>query len=128
MTGLIAKIENWVTDEFTTDEQAVMAFLAPLGSQILAAATALGKTTVQEGLQVIKDTAAAAVAAGATAAATGGNAVAAAEAAFVSVGTSEGLTAVKNAEAGAIKAAVAIAQSAVAEITPTPDPNTTPAT
>jgi hypothetical protein len=120
MTTSIQQLINWVEAEFETDEAAVMAFLAPLGNQILAAAKALAKDTVQAGLQVIKDTAAAAVTAGATAAATGGNAVQAAEAAFVSVGASEGLTVVKNAEAGAIKAAVAIAQSAVAELEPTP--------
>lgn len=116
MTTSIQQLINWVEAEFETDEAAVMAFLAPLGNQILAAAKALGKADVQAGLQIIKDTAIAAVAAGASAAATGGNAVSAAEAAFISVGSSEGLTAIRNAESGAIKAAVAIAQTAAAEL------------
>ena len=121
MTTTIEQIINWVEAEFTSDEAAVMAFLAPLGSQILAAAKALGKADVQAGLQVIKDTAISAVAAGAAAAASGGNAVQAAEAAFLATGASEGLVTIHNAEAGAIKAAVAIAQSAVAEVVaPTP--------
>ena len=125
MTTTIDQLIKWVEAEFTTDEQAVMAFLAPLGQQILASAKSLGKATVQEGLQVIKDTATAAVSAGAAAAATGGNAVQAAEAAFISIGTSEGLTAVHNAESGAIKAAVAIAKSVVSEVATTPVTDTT---
>ena len=120
MTTTIQQLINWVEAEFETDEQAVMAFLAPLGHQILAAAKTVGKATVQEGLQVIKDTAAAAVAAGATALAAGQNPVEAAEAAFIATGSAEGLTAIHNAEAGAIKAAVAIAQAAAAELNPPP--------
>ena len=119
MTTTIQQLINWVESEFESDEQAVMAFLAPLGDQILAAAKALGKESVQAGLKVIKDAAVAGVAAGAQALAEGGNAVTAAEAAFLATGASEGITAVHNAEAGAIKAAVAIAQKAVAEENPT---------
>lgn len=123
MTTTLEQFETWVSTEwqalegtFKSDEEAVMAFLAPLGQQILNTAEALGKATVQDGLKVIVDASKQAVEAGAVAAASGQDAVAAAEETFISVGASEGLVAVKNAEAGAIKAAVAIAQSAVQSI------------
>lgn len=123
MTTTFKQFENWfanetnvVTAAFTSDEAAVMKFLAPLGAQILAAAKALGKSTVQEGLQVLVSGATQAVAAGAAAEASGGNAVTAAETAFITTAAAGGATVLHNAEAGAIKAAVAIAQSAVAQV------------
>jgi hypothetical protein len=122
MTTTFKQFENWIANEtalvsaaFTADEAAVMKFLAPLGAQILAAAKSIGKATAQEGLQVIIASATSAVAAGAAAQASGGNAVQAAEEAFVASATTAGITVIKNAEAGAIKAAVAIAQSAIVQ-------------
>ena len=121
MTTTFKQFENWIATEtnivgayFTSDEAAVMKFLAPLGAQILEAAKSIGKATVQDGLAALVATATAAVSAGAQAAASGGNAVSAAEDAFIATGTSQGLTVIHNAEAGAIKAAVAIAQSTMA--------------
>ena len=111
-------IGTWIKTEeekiaavFTNEEAAIMQFLAPLGKQILAAAKALGTSTVQEGVQVILNSAIQAAQAGAQAQATGGNAVTAAETAFVSTATAQGITVIHNAEAGAIKAAVAIVQA-----------------
>ena len=115
-----SRVEGGFIKMFSNDEQAVIEFLTPLAQQIEAAVKSLGKATFAEGLQVLKDAAAQAVAAGATAAATGGNAVAAAEAKFLEVGASEGITAVHNAESAAIKAAVAVAQTAFAAIPATP--------
>ncbi len=123
MTTTLKQFENWFANEtnvvsaaFTSDEAAVMKFLAPLGAQILAAAKALGKSTVQEGLQVLVSGATTAVAAGVAAEASGQNPVPAAEAAFLSTEAAGGATLLHNAEAGAIKAAVAIAQSASAQL------------
>ncbi len=97
-------------------EQEVIDFLTPLGQQIQATALTLGKQDLTAGLKVLKDAVTTAVAAGATAAATGASPVAAAEAAFLTTGAAEGQTALNNAEAGAIKAGVAIAQQAAAEL------------
>jgi hypothetical protein len=135
MTTTFKQFETWIANEtnqittiFTTDEAAVMKFLAPLGQQILDAAKALGKATVQEGLQVLVSGATQAVAAGTAAEASGGNPVTAAETAFLTTAAAGGATVLHNAQAAAIKAAVAIAQSAVADVqaivTPTEEPAT----
>ena len=116
LSTFIAKEVTAVEGFFTSEEALVVQFLGPLAMQIVAAVEALGKATFAEGLQVLKDAAMAGVAAGAEAAATGGNAVTAAEAAFVATGSTEGLVVVHNAEAGAIKAAVAIAQANAAPV------------
>lgn len=118
MTTSLQQLINWAEAEFETDEQAVMAFLAPLGAQILAAAKALGKADVQAGLQVIVDAAKSGAAAGTQALLSGANPVPAAESAFLTTGEAEGITAIHNAEAGAIKAAVAIEQSLVSPTAP----------
>jgi hypothetical protein len=122
MTTSFKQFENWVSEEiteieakFTSEEAAVMKFLAPLGAQILAAAKALGKESIKEGIEVLKSSATLAVAAGAAAEASGGDAIKAAEEAFLGSAGAGGATVIHNAEAGAIKAAVAIAQAAIVE-------------
>lgn len=140
MTTTLTQLENWMALEeakvigiFKSEEAQVIEWAKPLIAQIVASVEALGKTTFTEGLQVLKDAAEAAVQAGAATLATGNlEAVgAAATAAFIATGASEGLTVVKNAEAGAIKIAVAAAQQGVATIAETPaadEPVETPAT
>lgn len=133
MTTSLAQFEAWCSTEwkdltgtFESDEQAVMALLAPLGKQILAAATSVGAATVQDGLTVLVNAAKAGVAAGAPLALAGNvlGATAAAETTFLFSVETNGITVIKNAESGLIKAAVAVAQTAVSEL-PTPtDPAT----
>lgn len=108
---------NWIGNEahalwvgLSAEERALLTYFTPLFKQIETTAITVGKQDFQAGLQVLTDGVTTAVAAGAAAAATGGNAVAAAETQFVATLTTEGITAVKNAEAGLIKAGVAIAQ------------------
>src|SRR6266481_1695373 len=84
-----------------------IAFLTPLGQQIEAAALALGKHDLQAGLQVLKDSVATAVVAGAAALAAGQSPVQAAEVSFLTTAAGEGRVALSNAEAGAVKAGVA---------------------
>lgn len=98
---------SWFTDEeakiaawFTSEEAVVLKFFEPLIKSVVAA-----------GGKVILDSAMAAATAASTAS---GDKVAAAEAAFLATGASEGLTVVHNAEAGAIKAAVAVLQANLA--------------
>lgn len=109
----VTVVENWFTDE----EAGVVKFFGPLVQQIIAAGAALGKATVADGVKVILDGAMSAATSAATAT---GDKVATAEAAFVSTVSTEGLTVVHNAEAGAIKAAVAIIQSAVGTLSTAP--------
>lgn len=131
MTTSIDQLGTWIKTEenkivgiFQTDEAMVIAWAQPLIAQIVASANALGKATFAEGLQVLKDAAEAAVKAGAEALPTGNvEAVgAAAAAAFLATGASEGITVIKNAEAGAIKIAVAAAQTAATSVTVVTDP------
>ena len=103
LAQLATEGEAKVAAVFTSEEAIIVQFFGPLIKSIIAA-----------GGQVVLDSAMAAATAASTAS---GDKVAAAEAAFVAQGTSEGLTVVHNAEAGAIKAAVAVLQ---ANITPTP--------
>lgn len=103
----VLELEEW----FEHEEQLIIAEFEPLIAQIIEAIKSLGKDTFEEGLQVFKDAAKAAVEAGAAAASQGVEAVvSSAENAFLTVGASEGITAIRNAEAGFIKAAVAIVQ------------------
>jgi hypothetical protein len=93
---------------FTPEEAAILEFFHPLMLQVKAEALKLGKDNLQVGLNILKDAAISAAMAAATAP---GDKVAAAETAFLTTGASEGIVAIHNAEAGAIKAAVAIVQS-----------------
>lgn len=97
---------NWMHG----DDKYVLEFFAPLMEQVKATAIQLGKDDLKVGLQILRD-AAVAAAMSAAAAPEGTSKVAAAEAAFLTVGAAEGITAIHNAEAGAIKAAVALVQS-----------------
>ena len=128
-----AQEETKVAAWFSNEEAALVKYFGPLFKQILAQAVIIGKGDAAAGLTVLQDAVTSAVAAGAAAAVSGGNAVQAAENALISTGTSEGITAVHNAEAGLIKAGVAIAQEtaaaastaiggAVASLTPTTTP------
>ena len=141
MTTTWNQFKNWLATEegalsaaFTVAEADLVNYFGPLFKQILAQAETLGKGDVQAGLQVLKDAVTQAVGAGATAIAAGQNPVTAAEAQFVSTTVTEGVTAVNNAEAGLIKAGVAIVQAnaagaAAAVVTAIGDATgTTPAT
>lgn len=101
-----AKVGAW----FTNEEAQLIQFFGPLFKQIIAAGEALGKQTIQQGVQVILDAATKAVTTAASAPA-GSNIVQVAEQTFLATAQSEGVIVIHNAEAGAIKAAVAIAQS-----------------
>lgn len=123
---------SWIGNEahalwvgLSAEEQALLTYFTPLFKQIETTAITVGKQDFQAGLQVLTDGVTTAVAAGAAAAATGGNAVAAAETTFVSTLTTEGITAVKNATAGLIKAGVAIAQEAASEVSNAVSPAST---
>lgn len=100
-----------IFDAMTAEEKALVTFFTPLFNQILAQAKILGKQDVQAGLKVIFDAAASAASTAANAP-FGMSKVQAAESAFASTVVSEGKTAVNNAEAATIKAAVAILQTA----------------
>jgi hypothetical protein len=100
---------KFVIGIFTHEEKEIIDFFTPLIEQVKAAAIQLGKDDLQAGFQVLKDAAMAAVVAAENAPA--GKKVATAEAEFLTVLTQEGLDAVHNAEAGLIKAAVAIIQA-----------------
>jgi hypothetical protein len=122
-------IGTWFTTEeqqiaawFSNEEATLVKFFGPLFNQILATAVTVGKGDVAAGLQVLTDAATTAVAAGAAAAVSGGNPVQAAETTFVSTATTEGVTAIHNAESGLIKAGVAIAQSAATDLAATVNP------
>ncbi len=108
--------ETKVAAFFTTEEQAVIDFLTPLANQIYQTALVLGKQDLAAGLQVLKDSVVTAVTAGATAIAAGQSPVTAAETTFLTTAAGEGKTALSNAEAGAIKAGVAIVQQAAATL------------
>lgn len=105
-------VESQLLGFFSSEEKAIIEFFGPLMAQVKEAALELGKQDLQVGLQIIKDAALQSVVAAATAPA--GTQVQVAEATFLKVGAVEGITAVHNAEAGAIKAAVAIVQTQAA--------------
>lgn len=120
---------NFVVALFTHEEKAILDFFGPLIEQVKAEALVLGKNDLQAGFQVLKDAAMAAVVAAENAPA--GKKVATAEAEFITVMAQEGLDAVHNAEAGLIKAAVAIIQTNLAAANTTASnttSNTTPTT
>ena len=120
MTNIFTQAINWVEQEFTTEEQAVLDFVTPLINQITQTALTLGKQDLQVGLQVLKDSVTTAVAAGTAAIVAGQNPVTAAETTFLTTAAGEGHTALNNAESAAIKAGVAIVQQAAAQVAATP--------
>lgn len=116
------KVAAW----FSNEEAMLVQYFGPLFKEILAQAEALGQGDIKAGLQILTDATTQAVAAGVTAIASGTSAVTAAETTFAATVVTEGKTAINNAEAGLIKAGVAIAQqaaSAVANVL-TPAPQT----
>lgn len=125
MTTTFQQIENWIVTEegkfkaeFESEEAKVIAYLQPLIAQIVTTAKTLAVDDFDAGLKILKDSATAAVTAGAPLILQGNiaGAESAAEQAFLATGAAEGVTAVNNAEAATIKAAVAIAQQGVANI------------
>ncbi len=115
--------ENAVLGWFKEEDRAVINFFAPLMLQFKAAAIKLGKDDLAAGLKVLEGAALKAVTAAALA--PPGTQVAAAELAFLTELASAGIAAIHNAEAGAIKAAVAILQSQTA-VANTPAPVVVP--
>jgi hypothetical protein len=94
----------------------VIDFMTPLMQQVQAKAMELGKQDLAAGLQVLKDAVATAVASGSAAILAGQNPVQAAEATFLTTAAGEGQVALNNAESAAIKAGVALAQQAAAQV------------
>jgi hypothetical protein len=105
-------IENRLLAFFSAEDKAIIEFFGPLMAQVKDVAYELGKEDVQAGLEVLKKAALASVAAAAVA--PSDQRVAVAETTFLTVGAAEGIKAIHNAEAGAIKAAVAIVQTQAA--------------
>src|SRR6185369_15970834 len=99
VTGAVSNTTRTVQGWFSPEEKLIIEFFTPLMQQVEQSAISLGKGELQVGLQILKDCAIAAVAA----AATSPNPVVAAETAFLATGAIEGVTAIHNAEAGAIK-------------------------
>ena len=133
--GGIVNAGRWVTSLFSPSEKLILEFFQPLIKQVRDEALVLGKNDLNEGLRILKDAALAAAMAGALA--PPGTKVAVAEAMFLKVGASEGITAIHNAEAAAIKAAAAIVQQERAAVAKTantvtaetaPPPSTPPPT
>ena len=116
-------ISSVIMGWFYSEEKAIIEFFTPLLLQIKAEALIIGKDNLAAGLKVLQDSAMAAVIAAQNAPA--GQKVAMAEAEFLAVAASEGITAIHNAEAAAIKAAVAILQAREAAANTAP-PTTTP--
>lgn len=112
----VSKEEGVLTADFTAAETILVNYFTPLFKQIVAEAETLGKGDFQAGLQVLTDAVTSAVGAGTAAIAAGQNPVSAAESQFITTTVTEGVTAVSNAEAGLIKAGVAIAQQVGTEV------------
>lgn len=104
--------KNAVVGWFSPDEKALFDFFHPLMVQVKTTALTLGKGDLQVGIQILEHAALGAATAAITA--PPGTQVPAAEAAFLSIVAKEGISAIHNAEAGAIKAAVAIIQNTAA--------------
>jgi len=107
---------------FSKEDKALITFFGPLMLQVKAVALQLGKNDLQVGLKILEDAAFAAVTAAVTA--PPGTNVAVAETIFLQILIKEGITAIHNAEAGAIKAAVAILQQQQAAANTTVTSNT----
>lgn len=107
--GGLTSLGQWFFSWFSDEEKQILEFLAPLVKQIRDEALKLGNDNVQAGLAIIEN--AALAAATAAVSAPPGTQVAAAEAAFLQIAATQGVTAIHNAEAAAIKAAVAIIQT-----------------
>lgn len=105
---------NKVKSYFLPADQQVIQFFTPLMNQVKEQALILGKDNLAIGLKILKDAAIAGALAGVSA--PPGAKVLAAEAAFLRVGVTGGITAIHNAEAATIKAAVAIIQTAAPQV------------
>lgn len=111
LRGWYDKIKTKVTSWFfKPEDNPILDFFGPLIDQIKAAALKAGKDNLQIGLDILKD-AAIAAALEAQAAGPGANKIQIAEKAFLRIMKEKGFDAIENAEAGLIKAAVAIIQT-----------------
>lgn len=106
---MFSSVGKWFTSWFKSEEQVVVDFFRPLIDEVKKEALHLGKDNLQVGMKIIKDAAMAAAVAGISA--PPGTKTAVAEATFIAKATADGVTAIHNAEAAAIKAAVAIIRS-----------------
>lgn len=96
---------------FTPEDEPLLVFFSPLIKQVKEEALRLGKNNLQVGLDILKE--AALKAAAEAASAPSGMKSRAAEEIFLEILRTKGVTAIHNAQAGLIKAAVAIIQAQV---------------
>jgi hypothetical protein len=106
-----AKVKAWFAKP---EDQAIIEFFGPLIDQVKAAALKAGQDNLQVGLNILKEAALAAVLEAQTSGS--GNKVKAAEKVFLEIVKTKGIDAIENAEAGLIKAAVAIIQGATGAV------------
>jgi hypothetical protein len=112
VTNSANAVEGAVHGWLGPEEALLLDFFGPLMKQVEAEALRIGKQDLQVGLQILKDSALSAVKAAVLA--PPGHKVEAAEVAFLGTAACEGVTAIHNAQAGALKAAVAIIQGQTA--------------
>lgn len=98
-------IRNWLA---SPEDAAIIEFFGPLIDQVKAAALKAGKDNLNVGIEILKE---AAVVAVLEAQKSGADKVKVAEETFVRIVKERGIESIENAEAGLIKAAVAIIQS-----------------
>jgi hypothetical protein len=109
---------------FGPEDEPLLDFFSPLIKQVKEEALKLGKNNLQVGLNILKE--AAMTAASEAALAPSGQKTKAAEEIFLEILRTKGVTAIHNAQAGLIKAAVAILQSQVqAQVMPITSSNQT---
>jgi hypothetical protein len=106
---------NKLAKIFSPEDEPLLIFFAPLIKQVKEEALKLGKNNLQVGLDIMKEAAMTAATVAATA--PSGQKARAAEEIFIEILRTKGVTAIHNAQAGLIKAAVAILQSQIAEAT-----------
>lgn len=110
-TTWLRKIGDRVRSWWYSEEKEILDFFAPLMEQVRDAALQVGKDNLKAGLEVLKASAIAGVTAAANAP-EGSDKVKIAEETFLRVAKASGIEVIHNAEAGIIKAAVAIIQTA----------------
>ena len=109
--GRISDAGKWFFSWFSNEEKQILEFFSPLIKQVRDESMKLGGDNLEVGFQILKNAALAAATAAITA--PPGTQVAMAEAAFLEVAATQGVAAIHNAEAAAIKAAVAIIQTQI---------------
>lgn len=104
-TWIKTKVVGWFISK---EQQKLNEFFGPLINQVKEAALKVGKENLDVGLDILKEAALAAALSAATAKT--GEKTKAAEKVFLDIVKAKGLVAIHNAEAGIIKAAVAMIQ------------------